>query len=180
MNATVYSLVVLSFCCLPLARSQSTLDQDTELGILKHYEGTWNCVFTIEPTSEGESPKRFTGVVKGKWVVGNRFLEQTGQYQLSENSPPLVIKTMMTFDNAKSRYQYDYFTSSGEVHRSFGKWNPETKTMTSTREDDRGNKTTIVAEFGTPDVEHWSIEIKDPEGKLSARLVGTNTRKRAE
>lgn len=179
MNAT-WTLIVLLFCCQPMARSESTPNQDPELSILKHYEGTWDCVFAIEPTSEGDAPKHFTGVVEGKWVVGDKFLEQTGRYQLNENSPPLVIKTMMTFDKKKSRYQYDYFTSGGEVHRSFGKWNPETKSMTSTMEDDDGKVTTIVAEFATPGVEHWSIETRDRDKKLTTRLTGTNTRQKEE
>ncbi len=157
----------------------STPDQDAELDVLKHYEGTWDCVFKIEPTAEGDSPKRFSGVVEGKWVVGNKFLEQTGRYKLDENSPPLVIRTMMTYDKAKSRYQYDYFTSSGEVKRSFGKWDHKTKSMTSTMEDD-GKITTIVAEFATTDVEHWSIVTKDRDGKLTTKLIGTNTRRKEE
>ena len=178
MNTITMGLIVLFFGCPSLPHHVPTPKQDSELSILEHYEGIWDCDFTIEPTSEGGSPQRFTGVVEGKWVVGDKFLEQTGRYQLSKDSSPLVIKTLMTFDKSKSRYQYDYFNSSGEVHRSYGKWNSGSKSMTSTLEDENGTVSTIVAEFGSPGVEHWSIEIEDRDGKVTAKLIGTNTKRK--
>ena len=144
MNAIAWSLLILTFCCQPLSPAESTVGHP-DLSVLKHYEGRWDCRFSIEPISDGDQRTSFTGVVEGKWVVGDKFMEQTGRYQLDQGSPPLVIKTLMSFDEKQSRYQYDYFNSSGEIHRSIGHWDAKTKTMTSTRTDENENETTIIA-----------------------------------
>ena len=180
MNAATLCLVLLVPFGQLLAPADTSVDRGSDLGVLKHYEGTWDCVFKIESTTDADPPKQFTGVVEGKWVVGDRFLEQTGRYQLSEDSSPLVIRTMMSFDQKQSRYQYDYFTSSGEVHRSYGKWDKSAKTMTSTITDSDGKVTTIVANFSNPDVEKWTIETKDRDGQSTIKLIGTNKRRQDE
>ena len=147
------------------------------LDVLKNYEGNWETEFSIVPQSLAAEPTNFTGRVEGKWSVGGKFLEQTGTYLLTENATPLVIKTMMSFDETQERYQYDYFTSSGDVTRSFGKWDEASKTMTSTMtEEGDGKVTTIVADFSQPGIEKWTIETKNAEGKSTAKIVGTNTR----
>ena len=176
MNVTTLGFAIL-FCLSGIATPIcSTNSQDSERHALKNYEGVWDCKFTIQPQSEGDDPKSFTGVVEGKWVVGEKFLEQTGSYRLDESSEPLVIKTMMSFDVENKRYRYDYFMSSGEVQRSFGKWDADAKTMTSTMTDD-GKVTSIVADFSRENVESWTIETRNEDGKTITKVVGTNTRR---
>ena len=178
MNAVTLSLAFL-FCLSGIATTpRSKCLQDLQLQVLNHYEGVWDCRFTISPQQEAAEDRTFTGVVEGKWVVGEKFLEQKGSYRLSDASPLLVIRTMMSFDKKQKRYQYDYFNSSGEVHRSFGKWDDEAKTMTSTMTDgENGNITTIVADFSTAGTEQWTIETKDSNGNITTRIAGTNTRR---
>lgn len=151
--------------------------QDRDSRPLASYEGTWDCEFKIDST-DGTEPRIFNGVVEAKWVLDDKFLEQTGKYRLGENSKPLIIKTMMSFDRTEKRFQYDYFNSFGEIHRSFGQWDKNKKTMTSTRTDKNGNTSTINANFSTPDVETWSIETTDHNGKRLSRIYGTNTRRK--
>jgi len=181
MNISKWGLILLFCFCQTVTAAESNRLSDSELQVLRHYEGVWDCNFAIEPQeAEGEA-KSFTGVVEGKWVVGDQFLEQTGSYRLNETSAPFVIRTMMSFDKKQNRYHYEYFMSSGETQSSFGKWNAESKKMTSTMtNDENGNVTTIVADFGTQDVERWTIETRNRDGKLIGKILGTNTRRKKE
>jgi hypothetical protein len=155
--------------------------QDTQLQALNCYEGVWNSDFSIVPTDGSPATQTFSGVVTGKWVVGDKFLEQTGKYDLAESSPPLVIKTMMSFDQKRDRYQYDYYTSSGDIRRSYGQWDPDAKKMTSKMTDPvSGNVSTIVADFSKPEVESWVIETKNSAGAVLTKIVGTNKRKKSK
>ncbi len=145
---------------------------------LNHYAGTWDSQFTIRPLSDHDEPKSFGGVVEAGWIVGERFLEQTGTYQMGDGSQPLVIKTIMSWDNAQQCYRYDYYISSGEIRRSTGRWDTDKKTMTSRFDDDAdGRVTTIVADFSRPGVENWSIETRNREGQTVLRVEGANTRR---
>jgi hypothetical protein len=151
------------------------------LKALKSYEGVWDSQFSIMATDGSQPTQTFTGVVTGKWVVGDKFLEQTGTYELSQSSPPLVIRTMMSFDQEQNRYPYHYFLSSGETQKSYGQWDPDAKKMTSEMtEVDSGNVSTIVADFSKPGIEHWVIETKNREGMTLTKIAGTNTRRKSE
>ncbi len=179
MNATMWGLVVLTLFFQSGANSSSRDQQEPELCALQHYVGVWDSQFTIASEEKDNASKSFTGDVEGKWVVGGQFLEQTGQYRLSESASPLIIRTMMSFDKQQQRYQYDYFNSSGGIQRSLGKWDAVAKTMTSRMTDEKdGNITTIVADFSTDGVEHWTIETRNREGKTVLKIVGTNTRRK--
>lgn len=178
MYSPYWGLVFLICFGPALTLPSSTKPQDTDLEVLQHYKGTWDCEFAIESQTDKDDVKKFTGVVEGKWVVGNKFLEQTGKYSLEESSPPVIIKTMMAFDKKQNRYQYDYFISTGEVQRSFGQWDDEAKTMTSKMTDENsGSVTTFVADFSQADIERWTIETRDRDGKLTTKMAGTNTRR---
>lgn len=162
-----------------LFSTESGVSQEIGLEVLKSYEGIWDSEFSIVG-NDGQK-QTFTGVVTGKWVVGDKFLEQTGVYNLSASSPPLIIKTMMSFDRKQNRYQYDYFESSGGVQRSFGQWNAGKKTMVSKMvNSDGGTTATIVADFSTPGIENWVIETKNQDGATVAKMVGTNTLRKTD
>jgi hypothetical protein len=156
--------------------TESARSQEVGLQALKSYEGVWDSEFSIGSQGEADTTKRFSGVVTGKWVVGDKFLEQTGVYELAESSPPMIIRTMMSFDEKQKRYQYDYFDSSGGIRRSFGQWDPAAKKMTSKLIDaESENVTTIVADFSKPGVEKWVIETSNSAGAILTKIVGTNT-----
>ena len=176
-----WGLAIAICLCPALSIPRSPKRQDSDLEVLQHYEGMWDCEFSIESQTNKDDIKKFTGVVEGKWILGDKFLDQTGKYTLDDSSPALIIKTMMSFDKKHQRYQYDYFFSSGEVQRSFGQWDNVAKTMTSKMVPDKnGNTTTIVADFSQPDIESWTIETRNRDGELTTRMVGKNTRKKAK
>jgi hypothetical protein len=173
----VMNLYFAFFVCLcPLGGPLQA--QEAKLHALDHYAGVWDCQFSISTQQETNEPSTFTGVVEGKWVVGDKFMEQTGSYRLNDTSAPVIIRTMMSYDENKQRYQYDYFNSSGDIQRSFGQWDDSKKTMTSTMTDvSGGNIVSIVADFSTIGTEHWTIESRDPNGKLIMKIEGTNTKR---
>jgi hypothetical protein len=179
MYTTIRPLVLIAcFACF-LGNTDGANSQESEKSVLEHYAGTWDCQFTIVPQSESEPAKTFKGTVTGKWVVDGQFMEQTGSYRLNETSKPLVIRTMMSFDKDQKQFRYIYFDSNGGIQTSLGKWNAESKTMTSTRRDSKSNQiTTIVADFSTDGIETWTIETKDSTGKAVSKIKGTNTRQK--
>jgi hypothetical protein len=178
MSAFALSLLLLLFARLPGEMTHVATPPETGLHVLEHYSGTWDCQFTIESATAGEEARTFNGVVEGKWVVEDRFMEQTGTYLPDGSTDRFVIRTMMTFAEAENSFHYTYFMSTGQVSTSTGRWNDAAKTMTSTMSDgENNNSTTIVADFSTPGVERWRIEIRKDDGTLVAEVTGTNTRR---
>ena len=166
-------LVVSAF--LP---SEDPVADVPELKALDHYAGTWDVEMTIVPRDPNQQGKTFRGQVEAKWVVGGRFLEQTGTYRLSETGQPLVIKTLMTYDTAEKQYHYWLFLSSGGVRESRGQWNEQTKTMTSTMKSADGDVTTTTADFSTAGEENWTIETRHVDNSIAFRITGKNTRRK--
>jgi len=181
MKTAMFGVIFLICFGQAMMVTESAYGQEIGLKALKSYEGVWDSEFSIVPQDGSTPSKKFTGVVIGKWVLGDQFLDQTGTYQLAESSPPLIIKTMMSFDKKQQRFQYDYFESSGGIHRSYGEWDPEAKKMTSKMTDaESGNVSTFVADFSKPGVEQWVIETKNSEGETLTKIVGTNTRRKTK
>lgn len=178
MNVQRCLLVISVFVSFSLGTAILVSAQEGQLKVLRNYEGRWDCEFTIHSQSEREEAKQCSGDVEGRFILGNNFMQQTGRYQLGDNASPFVIRTIMSVDHENDRFQFDYYNSSGEINRSFGRWDPRLRTMTSTMEDDDdGNVTTIVADFSTKDTERWTIETKNRKGKTTLRITGTNKRK---
>ncbi len=171
-----FFLVLLSPSALFGQEPNQYLKTVPQLEALCHYEGTWDSEFTVVSHDQGSINEKFTGKVEAKWVVGGRFLEQTGTYILDSASPPLVIKTLMTFDVNDQEYKYHFFDSSGEHQESTGKWDPEKKTMTSIMKESDGSVMTTVADFSQPGVENWTIEIKNAKQNSITNVTGKNTR----
>ncbi len=167
---------IIALSCLLTLPTDVTSRDDDKLKPLNHYVGQWDSQFTIE-SSEGTSDgTKFKGSVTGKWVVGDQFLEQTGEYKIGNET--LVIKTLMTFDTKSQKYRYWYFISSGQTRESMGVWDANAQTMTSTmQEPDNQNIVTIIANFTKQGFESWTIETKSKDGKLVSRIRGTNTRR---
>lgn len=152
-------------------------DRVPELEALNSYLGKWDSEFTIVSHDKDPLDEKFTGKVEANWAVGGRFLEQTGTYTLNSTSPPLVIKTLMTFDVNDQKYRYHFFDSSGEHQESTGKWSAEKKTMTSTMRESDGDEMTTIADFSKPGVENWTIVIRDTKNNSTTKISGKNTRR---
>ena len=153
-------------------------EQVPELAALSHYLGNWDSEFSIV-SNDGDSDddKKFTGKVEAKWTIDGRFLDQTGTYQLSSNSPPLVIKTLMTFDVNDQKYRYYFFDSSGDHRDSTGKWDADKKIMTSKMRRPTGEEMTTTADFSKPGIETWKIVLTNANNDRTTTISGTNTRR---
>ncbi len=173
-----YATVMFAFFPLLMQDSEGPQSSIPELNVLSNYAGNWDSEFRIKSMGSEQETEKFTGTVEGKWAVGGRYLEQTGTYVLSSNSPPMVIKTMMTFDVDDQDYRYDLFVSSGGHSESRGKWDAEKKTMTSIMHEDDGRTMTTIADFSQPGIETWTIEIQDSSGETTSTIKGINTRRK--
>jgi hypothetical protein len=153
-------------------------EQVPELEALSSYLGNWDSEFTIVSHDKDSIDEKFTGKVEANWSVGGRFLEQTGTYTLDSNSPPMVIKTLMTFDVNDQKYRYHFFDSTGEHRVSTSSWNAEKKTMTSTMREPDGEEMITTADFSAPGIETWTIVITSAKNQSTTKITGKNTRRK--
>ena len=146
-----------------------------ELKVLDHYAGEWTVEFANKDISLGGTKST------ARWVLGGRFLEQAGDVVDRNGETALKLKTLMTFDAKKNAYRSWTFTSDGSVMENDCVWDEKTKTMTSISKKIEGEGiTTTTADFSQPDVEIWKIAITDAAGKVTAEIVGKNTRKKTK
>ena len=179
MNFLKLAITSLVLGCLPSVVLGFQNPDEPMLSVLSQYEGVWDSEFSYINQDGMGADEKFTGVVEGKWIVDGRFLDQTGKYQVDEASGLFIIKTVMSYHEKDQNFRFVYFMSSGDIQHSVGNWDPDKKTMTSRMkndEDDDGS-TTIVADFSTENVEQWSIESRDGNGKITGRIAGTNKRR---
>ena len=180
MNRPSVWIGIVWLWCPVAALSSHVQAQENSLQPLEYYVGKWKCDFTIEATAGDNPPVVFAGHVDAQWILNDQFLEQTGSYTPSSGSQPMVIKTLLGWDKQTRQFRFDYFTSGGEVYRSYGNWDAARKTMTSTMTpNDAGETTIIVADFSVPDVESWTIQTRNRNGQVTARIAGRNQRQPA-
>jgi hypothetical protein len=144
-----------------------------ELKVLDHYAGEWTVEFANKDISLGGTKST------ARWVLGGRFLEQTGDVIDKNGETALKLKTLMTFDAKRNTFRSWIFTSDGSVMENDCVWDEKAKTMTSISKKIEGEGfTTTTADFSEPDVENWKIAITDAAGKVTAEIVGKNTRQK--
>lgn len=143
-----------------------------ELQALQNYVGTWDVKI---PGNEFSS-----GVDTAHWILGGRFLEQSG-FIVSENGTNRVeITTLYTFDTAKKSYRSWSFLSAGATSQADMTWDARTKTMTSvTRPNSDGVRSTITADFSETGKERWKFVFTDRSGKAVGEMSGVNTLRKA-
>ncbi len=148
-----------------------------QLEVLQKYIGEWGTVFTLGSGKPGAEETAMRGQVTTKWVLGDRFVEQTIVIEGEKGESALTMKSLLTFDPASGEYRTWSFTSGGDVSESRGKWDAESATFTFKGSDSKsGQSTTVTATFKGEDEEHWSIATEDSSGKLVGVITGKNTR----
>jgi hypothetical protein len=146
-------------------------DKVPELKILDHYVGEWEVEFTSNAANFAKSKST------AKWVLGGRFVEQTGDVLNADGSVAIGMKTLFTFDSKKNAYRSWIFTSDGSVTESDCVWDDKAKTLTSiTKKVEGEGFTTTTADFSEPGVEKWKIVIRDAADKVTAEITGKNTK----
>jgi hypothetical protein len=175
-------IVVAGFCLAAAVHGdepQGPAKDIPELDVLKHWIGVWDVEMNVKPRGELPKGMHAKGTTTAEWVLGGRFVQQTGTLKSDDGSPPMHATTLMTYDPGKKVYRSWMFFSSGAVSESEGKWDEKSRTMTSTSRDaDSGGTMTIHATFPEDGVENWRIVEKDREGKVVGETSGKNVRRK--
>ncbi|MBC7817403.1 MAG: hypothetical protein IAG10_10980, partial [Planctomycetaceae bacterium] len=121
-----------------------------ELQILQNYVGAWDVEVTGNEFTKGEDTAH--------WILGGRFLEQSGFIVSDNGTNRLEITTLFTFDTTKKTYRSWSFLSTGATSQADMTWDAKTKTMTSvTQPNANGVRSTITADFSETGKEHWKF-----------------------
>jgi hypothetical protein len=148
-------------------------DKVPDLKVLDHYVGTWNVEFVNKDLPFSKA------TATAKWILDGRFVEQTGELEPKEGASAFKIKTLYTFDANKNAFRSWTFTSDGSVVENDCVWDEKAKTMTSISKKVEGEGfSTTTADFSEAGVERWKIAITDATGKVTAEIVGKNTREK--
>ena len=172
----------VAFACMAFASAtaadapQGPSKDVPELQVLNHWVGKWDDDMTVKPNAALPKGMRAKGPVTAEWVLNGRFVQQTATLEPDDGAPAMKVTTLMTYDPRKKVYRSWMFFSTGAVSESEGRWDEESRTMTSTsRDPESGADTTIRATFAADGTENWSIVEKDREGKVLSETIGTNT-----
>jgi len=137
-----------------------------ELAVLQHYAGTWDVVMD---NAAGKNE------VTAKWILGGRFLEQSGVMR-SPDGPGIWVTTLFSFDTAHKKYRSWTFVSNGSTNQAEMTWDAKSKTMTSTIPPDaNGVRATVTADFSTAGKERWHFRYNDRAGQQVGEMRGENT-----
>lgn len=166
-------VIALLTCLLAVTGSTGVRAEETgptndvpELQVLQHYAGTWDVVLD-NAASKGE--------VTTKWILGGRFLEQSGAMH-SPGNPDLWITTLFTFDTEKHKYRVWTFASNGSTGQAEMTWDAKSKLMSSVSAPDmNGIRATNTADFSTAGKERWKFLYTDRDGKQVGEMAGENT-----
>jgi len=162
-------LVFLMAVCVPMmvsADEPGPAKDVPELKVLQNYVGTWDVKVAGDEVANGENTAR--------WILGGRFLEQSG-FIVSENGTNRVeVTTLYTYDTTKKAYRSWSFLSTGNTSQADMTWDARTKTMTSVEPNEF--KTTSQHGFPNSGKCDWKVLIQDTQGTTMFRMEGTSLR----
>ena len=139
-----------------------------ELQILQNYVGNWDVNVTGNEFTRGEDTAH--------WILGGRFLEQSG-FIVSENGTNRVeITTLYTFDATKKSYRSWWFNSAGLTTESSGRWDESTKTLSWITIEPSDFKGTTQQRFSDTGKLDWKVLVQDEQGVAKFRMEGTSRR----
>lgn len=170
LGSLFLALTVCTFPALAGEPPRGTAEQK----VLNKFVGDWRMMYK-SPKSEW-SPDESSGSAElsATRVIGGRFIQET-----SEHADNTSGSTMLTYDEQRKCYRSWWFSSTGQMCESAGKWDAGTKTMTwtSTRDD---KTSTTKHRFVDDNNAHWSMAVKDGRGKVYFLLEGTTVRAQPE
>ncbi|GAB4154390.1 MAG: hypothetical protein Tsb009_31000 [Planctomycetaceae bacterium] len=141
-----------------------------ELKPLSNYVGTWDTKITSSGTTLSK------GQTTAKWILGGRYVQQTGYLKSEEGKIVFRMTTLMTYDTKAKKYRMWSFLPDGSMNEATGTWNEKTRTMTSIRHGKNSTSMT-TANFSQKGIERWSIITKNQDGKVQGKIEGINTLK---
>lgn len=171
MRRILPKLVFLMAVCVPImvsADEPGPAKDVPELKVLQNYVGTWDVKVAGDEVANGENTAR--------WILGGRFLEQSGFIVFENGTNRVEVTTLYTYDTTKKAYRSWSFLSTGNTSQADMTWDARTKTMTSvTRPNADGVRSTITADFSEPGKERWKFVFTDRDGKAVGEMSGVNT-----
>lgn len=161
------SVLTLAVSASVQAENDAPAKDVPELQVLQHYHGDWDVELTGSGSGKGE--------VSVRWILGGRYLEQSGVMH-NPGNPDLWITSLFTFDPGKQKYRVWTFVSNGSTSQAEMTWDEKSKTMTSTAPPDaNGIRATNTADFSTPGKERWHFRYTDRDGQQVGEMRGENT-----
>jgi hypothetical protein len=172
MRAIAITLPVLAFATFSAAvKADDASKRSSELQVLDRFVGTWAQTFTLRKTEWTPEEKRGTGTFSSAWILGDQFVQETGQ-KADGNSH----LTLYTYDKKQKSYRMWYFASSGQTGEVAGKWDADSNTLVWKWEVPNGLTGTGTHHFLNDDTYEFSTVIEDESGKVFFHRVGTSTR----
>ena len=148
-----------------------------QLKVLDYYTGQWESTFSIPSPDDPTQVLKFKGKVTVKWILGGRFVQQTGIYKAGENEAPISFTTLYTYDVKKQAYRNWSFNSSGESSESEGKWDETAKAMIWKGVDVQSQMAVeMKSDHSKSDVNPWSIDFKTQDDQTVFTISGNNKR----
>jgi hypothetical protein len=137
---------------------------------LQHYVGRWRGDVSVE--SAGVEPQRYTQDNTFEWILGERFLQESGT---GSNGSAFI--GLWSRDAATGKYRAYYFMApTGEVVVLSHEWHDSKKSFVGSA--DLGGGVRMLAEdrFHGPDEYEWTITVQDSSGKILTRMHGHERR----
>jgi hypothetical protein len=171
VHVLVLFLTMMTFSINLFAAGDGPSKDVPELQHLSNYVGSWDVVIT------SKNARYIRGQATTKWILGSRYVQQTGSLAASDGSKDMKVTTLMTYDPRKRAYRMWTFMSDGFASEAEGQWDSNARTMTSISHNE-GYTTKTTAHFPEDGIEKWEMVVTDQAGKAITRTSGTNTRRK--
>jgi von Hippel-Lindau disease tumor supressor len=147
-----------------------------ELEALAPFAGRFDSTVTVKIPDQ--APLKGKGMAKGEWIHNGQFLRQTWSLEPSGKMPAMNGSAMMTYDPRQKVYRNWSFQSAGTVEENRGKWDPKTRTIIWTADNNAAGGTTVTkSTFDEKGDEKFSIVFKDGQGTVVTEVEGAATRR---
>ena len=135
--------------------------------------GTWTNEYKVRKSQMSPEEKTATGSHTFTRILGGRFVQEMGT---GTGITGFQHLSLYLHDTESDSYTLWYFTSTAHVSKGTGKWNAETRTLTTSADYGRGVRSTDTIHLKDDDTMEWSSILKDANGTLHYHLEGTSKR----
>jgi hypothetical protein len=171
MRHILPSIVVVVFSG-PLACAAEPTGAAPESKVLARWLGTWECRAVFKRAQWNPEERRITETKTCKWILGGKFLEETGRSQ----EPKREYRAISGYDAQRAVFRSWLFDSEGNTSEWIGTWDGETTTMTWTSDLDIGVDARMLSRFVGPDNYEITVIVKDKTGKTLMHVQAEHVR----
>ncbi len=146
-------------------------DRSAEQKVLNLFVGDWKGTSTAAKAPGDPKAVSLTSTSSIVRAVGGRFIQDSSKVSDGRSSFGLT-----TYDVRRKCYRTWIFDSQGHASEFRGQWDPKTRTLTMSTEQDNGFTATIEARAVDNDTYEVSAVTKDADGKTVFQAKGKLTR----